>query len=66
MTGLFYLLDRHPETERELRAAIAAQVLLAVLPRRLRARLVPGHPASPQAETTLRPRHGLERALHPA
>ncbi|WP_437309244.1 hypothetical protein [Sorangium sp. So ce388] len=66
MTWLFYLLDRLPEAERELRAAIAAQALLAALPRRLRTRGVPGHPASPQAEATLRPRHGLEMALHPA
>ncbi|WP_437667471.1 hypothetical protein [Sorangium sp. So ce1182] len=66
MTWLFYLLDRHPETERELRAEIEAQVLLAVLLRRLPMRLVPGHPVSPQAETTLRPRRGLEMTLHPA
>ncbi len=42
-----------------------AQILLAVLLRRLRARLLPGHPVSPQAMTTLRSRHGLKMTLHP-
>ncbi len=37
-----------------------AQILIAVLLRRLRMRLVPGHPVSPQALTTLRPRHGRQ------
>ncbi|XXY47210.1 hypothetical protein WME91_45125 [Sorangium sp. So ce269] len=66
MTWLFCLLDRHAEVERKLRAESEAQVLLAVLLRRLRMPLVPGHPVSPRAETTLRPRHGRELALHPA
>ncbi|MGK3965509.1 hypothetical protein WMF38_15200 [Sorangium sp. So ce118] len=66
MSWLLYLLDRHPEIERKLRAEIEAQVLLAVLLRRLRMRLVPGRPVSPQVETTLRPRCGLEMTLHPA
>ncbi|XXX79857.1 cytochrome P450 [Sorangium sp. So ce134] len=47
-------------------AIMEAQILLAVLLRRLRARLVPGQTVSPQAVTTLRPRHGLKMTLHPA
>ncbi|WP_438009294.1 hypothetical protein WME89_11800 [Sorangium sp. So ce321] len=66
MTWLSYVLDRHPELERKLRAENEAQVLLAVLLRRLRMRRAPGHPVSPQAAATLRPRRGLERTLHPA
>jgi cytochrome P450 len=45
-------------------AIMEAQVILAVLRRRVRARLVPGHPVSPKAATTLRPRHGLRMTLH--
>ncbi|WP_437281102.1 cytochrome P450 [Sorangium sp. So ce375] len=45
-------------------AMMEAQILLVVLLRRLRMRLVPGHPVSPQALTTLRPRHGLKMTLH--
>jgi cytochrome P450 len=47
-------------------AMMEAQVLLACLRRRVRARLVPGHPMIPHAATTLRPRHGLRMTLHPA
>ncbi|WP_438000336.1 cytochrome P450 [Sorangium sp. So ce185] len=47
-------------------AIMEAQILLAVLLRRLRTRLVPGRPVSPQAVTTLRPRHALTMTLHPA
>lgn len=40
-----------------------AQIIVALMLRRLRARRVPGHPVSPQAVTTLRPRHGLKMTL---
>lgn len=46
-------------------AIMEAQIILAVLLRRLRARLVPGQLVSPKAVTTLRPRHGLKMTLHP-
>jgi cytochrome P450 len=40
-------------------ALMEARLLLAVLVRRLRFELVPGHPVEPQASITLRTRHGM-------
>jgi cytochrome P450 len=47
-------------------AILEALVILAVLRRRMRARVAPGHVVEPHAATTLRPRHGLRMTLHPA
>lgn len=47
-------------------AMLEALVILAIMRRRMRARLVPGHVVEPHAATTLRPRHGLPMTLHPA
>jgi cytochrome P450 len=47
-------------------AMLEALVLLAVLRRRVSAKLVPGHVVVPAAATTLRPKQGLRMTLHAA
>jgi cytochrome P450 len=44
-------------------ATMEATTLLATIAQRFRLRLVPGHPAEPQARFTLRPAHGMRMVL---
>lgn len=46
-------------------AEMEAAIVLAVLVRRYRFALVPGHPVVPEPSVTLRPRHGLRMTLRP-
>jgi cytochrome P450 len=45
-------------------AMLEATLLLAMIQRRFRLRLVPGHPVQPIASVTLRPKHGIRVTVH--